>query len=56
MAKTTPATPSTEGAVALKALLPIEHDGVRYEVGAPLEVPAAAAQPLIDCGAAEKAD
>jgi len=33
----------------------IEHDGDRYEAGEPIELTGLQAQPLLDCGAIEKA-
>lgn len=39
--------------IRLRATRTIEHDRARYEAGAELVVPAAAAEALIACGAAE---
>jgi hypothetical protein len=49
------AAPEPGDAVAMIALTPIEHDGTRYEPGAPLSVPPAAAERLRLAGAAELA-
>lgn len=54
--KTPQAAAQGEGtSVSLKALSPIEHDGVRYEAGETLAVPKAAADALIAARAAEAA-
>lgn len=40
--------------IAVRALRTIEHDQTRHDAGAVLTVPAAVAEALIACGAAER--
>lgn len=52
-AKKNAASQPSEGVVKVKALVPIEHDLIPYEVGEEFDVPAEAVKALKDVGAIE---